>query len=582
MSVARAPAWALGLILAALASVPALYVGFVGDDLVQRAMLEGRWPGPTSWLGLYDWTPSSSATRPLLEQGPWPWFTDPDLELRFLRPVTSASLALDAWLFGRNAALAHAHSVLWLLLLTASSAKLYERWFTPPAARLSVAALALAGAHAQPTAWLAARHTLLGAALGASALWLWLRYREDGWKPGRYLAPSCLMASLLASESALVACALLVGYELATRGLRRGARGVLLFGAVALTYVGLYALLGYGGRGSGLYVSPFEAPARYLALGAGRVGVLAAELLLAMPADVVSFVDSVRGPIITAAAVAACVCAALLSRSRELTSLARRSLAWLSLATFVSLWTLVGTTATGRVLPLASLGAAAVVGNVLWLAWRAARTSTRPRRALAALALVCVGFLHFGLAPSFRTLTAVRLRAIASAQRDLAVDADVGACADRGYLYLLTGSDPALALFAGLALEFYAPEKAGAERFRVLSLAPQAQRLSRVAHDAFELDVASPPRKINPFEALLRSPEHPLVPGQRILLEEMTAVVELAEGMAVSRARFELNHDLDAGRVCLMAWRAGRLQAVPIPPLGETTLIAHEPGPMGM
>ena len=363
----RAPAWTWGVVLAALASVPALRVGFLGDDFIQRAMLDGRLSEPASWLGLYEFTPPRSPMRELIEQGSWPWFTDPELEIRFFRPIASASLAFDVWAFGSSAALAHAHSLLWLLLLMAVSASLYQRWFAPAAACLSAAVFALAGVHAQTTAWLAARHTLIGAVLGASALWVWVRYREDGWKAGRYLAPLCSLASLLASESALVASVLLVGYELSTRGLRRGARGASLFVAMACIYVGLYALLGYGSRGSGLYVSPFTAPGRYLALGVSRVGVLIAELLLATPADVVSYADAVRGPVLATALAAACACSAVLYRSRALTPVARRALAWLSLATLVSLWALVGMAATGRVLPLPMLGAAAVVGNVLWL-----------------------------------------------------------------------------------------------------------------------------------------------------------------------------------------------------------------------
>jgi hypothetical protein len=581
-TVLRAPAWTWGVVLAALTSIPALCVGFVGDDFIQRSMLEGERSEPTRWLELYSFTSPTAPMRELIEQGSWPWFTDPELEIRFPRPVSSASLALDVWLFGGNAVCAHVHSLLWLLLLTALSASLYQRWFAPSAARLSAAVFALAGAHAQPTAWLAARHTLIGATLGVGAVWAWVRYREDDWRVGRYLAPCGFVASLLASESALAAGVLLVGYELTRRGLRRGARGASPFIALAVLYLALYALLGFGTRGSGLYVSPFSAPARYVALGVSRVGVLLGELLVAAPADVVSYVDVARGPVIAAAVAAACAFGAVSSLSSQLTSVAREALAWLSAGTFVSLWALVGMEATGRVLPLPLLGSAAVVGNVAWLAWRAVRSATRARRAAGVLALVLVGTLHLGLSPAFRTIAALRLGAISVAQHDLAIEADVGACAGQGYVYLLTGGDPALALFSGPALEFHTPEKAGAERFRVLSLARQAQQLRRVSPNAFELELERSPRVSNPFEALLRSPEHPLTAGERVSLSEMTAVVEAPQGSGFSRARFEHHQGLDTGRVCLMAWRAGRLEAVPIPPLGESVLIAHEPGPMGL
>jgi hypothetical protein len=98
-------AWAA--LVAALASVPTLWVGFVGDDLLQRLMLEHRLPGfGDGFWRSYEFTPQSLPTSEQVTRGLLPWFTDPELRIRFFRPLTSASLAMDAWCFGRNAALA--------------------------------------------------------------------------------------------------------------------------------------------------------------------------------------------------------------------------------------------------------------------------------------------------------------------------------------------------------------------------------------------------------------------------------------------------------------------------------------------
>lgn len=208
-------AWVWAMLVTALLAAPALWVGFVGDDLIQRLRLEHRLPGfGDGFWSAYEFTPQSFPARELIQQGLLPWFTDPELRIHFLRPLTSASLALDAWCFGRNAALAHAHSIAWLLLLAAASARLYQRWFAPAPALLSALVFAMAGAHGMPTAWLASRHTLIAAALAVSSLWVWAKYREDRWQPGRWLAPSFLCASLLASESGLCGVVFLVAYEL--------------------------------------------------------------------------------------------------------------------------------------------------------------------------------------------------------------------------------------------------------------------------------------------------------------------------------------------------------------------------------
>src|SRR5688572_20549122 len=96
--------WLWAGCVAALASLPGLWVGFSSDDLSQRLMLEGRAPGYTAgWFGLYDFTPPNLPPSVRIEEGLLPWFTHPELKLRFFRPLSSATLGIDHALFGRNA-----------------------------------------------------------------------------------------------------------------------------------------------------------------------------------------------------------------------------------------------------------------------------------------------------------------------------------------------------------------------------------------------------------------------------------------------------------------------------------------------
>ena len=86
----------------------------------------------------------------LIEQGLLPWFTDPELKLRFWRPLSSATLAIDSFLFGRNAVLAHVHSLGWLVVLVTAASRLYQRWFPAPVALLASLLFAFSGVHAIP------------------------------------------------------------------------------------------------------------------------------------------------------------------------------------------------------------------------------------------------------------------------------------------------------------------------------------------------------------------------------------------------------------------------------------------------
>jgi hypothetical protein len=577
----RAGAWAA--LVTALVSVPTLWVGFVGDDLLQRLMLEHRLPGfGDGFWRSYEFTPQSLPTPEQVTRGILPWFTDPELQIRFFRPLTSASLAMDAWCFGRNAVLAHAHSIAWLLLLITMSARLYQRWFEPAPALLSALVFALAGAHGIPTAWLASRHTLIAAALTVGSLWAWAKYREDQWRPGRYLAPYLVIASLLASESALSSVAFLAAYELNARGWRRPG-GMLAYLGLGLVYVAWYAAADYGTHASGAYVSPFVSPGRYLSAVLVRVPSLAAELLWALPADAASAGGQVQVALVSAGIVgAAAYTGCLYALRARLPAASRCRLGWLAAATMVSLCTLAGTVPTSRVLPLPLFGSAAIVGHALCLLGDAARRAPWPRRMALAAPLLLFGALHLAFAPFVRVQTALACRAISAAEKQMAETAEVGNCSKQGYLYLLTGADPSVALFAGPALAFYAPQKAGAERFRVLSLAPHPQRLRREAMNVLELEVLAKTPKRGPIQDMLRSAEHPLRPGSQIPLGELRVRTLATGGGTWTRVRFEFQENLDPGRVCLIAWRGGRLEAVTLPDLGETVEIAHEPGPMGM
>jgi hypothetical protein len=582
------PVWHWAVLAAGAISLPSLFVGFYGDDLVQRLVLEGQIPGyALGAFELYDFTPPRFDIARSIDAGMFPWFTSAELSLRFLRPLTSASLALDHVMFGRNPLLAHLQSWCWMLLLAAAAANLYQRWFTRGAALVSALVFALSTVHGAPTAWLASRHTLIAASLAVSALWAWVKYREDGVRAGALLGPAFSIGSLLASESGLCGVLLLVCYELASRGWRRGFGGASLFSLIGLAYLASYAGLGYGARGSSFYVSPFNAPLDYLGIALWSVPALCAELLLGAPSALAAFVPEARAAFVLASLAASAALAAIAFAGRtQLSPSARRTLSWLTASSFVALFALVGAPVTGRVLPLPAFGAAALIGNAFWLVWHRARAKAdggASRRFNAWwLALATLGLLHFGLSPLLRLGVTFQFRQMAIDQQRLAEQADVGACGERGSLYLLTGADPIIALYASAALLFHTPSKGGAERLRVLSMAPQAVRLERSEPSTLSLQVLDLPRRQNAFERLYRPPDDPLLAGASVALSEVTVRVEAADAGVYDRARFEFRAEPELMPACFLVWRGGRLAALPLPQVGASVRVDHEIGPMGL
>ena len=112
-------------------------------------------------------------------------------------------------------------------------------------------------------------------------------------------------------------------------------------------------------------------------------------------------------------------------------------------------------------------------------------------------------------------------------------------------------------------------------------MAPQPHRLSRIAPAVLELETLGA-RQSHIFEQLFRGSSHPLREHERIDLGELAVQVEATSGALFTRARFAFDGDLERPRACLMVWRAGRLETMAVPGLGQGVRVEHEPGPMGL
>lgn len=570
--------WAVWIGL--VASLPAFFVGFANDDFVHRLWLEH---------GFADYTPPSHALYEFTgtRSRDWlvfheyvPWFTDPDWSLRFFRPLSSWSLALDHWIFGRSSVAAHLQSLLWFGLMLAVVVKLHRRWLPPPVATLASAMYALGGGFSVSTGWIASRHVLVGGALGALALFWHARWREDGFRAGVWLSPLALLVGLVGSEVTLGAAILVLAYELIERQESPGARvkSVLPCAAVTLGYLALYGGLGYGARGSGAYVSPFGDPLRYAAAACLRVPQLAAELFGALPAMSSAALSAGGELVLAALGVLATLFAGGLGfalRERLGAALSRRLL-FLSVGSLVSLVPLAGGFIGGRMLPLASIGAAALLGSLLHELSSLTRSLRSARRAGAYTATAALALPHLGIAPLVRLGIPFVLRDMGHVERAQAAQAELGGCADGATAYLLVGSDPTLTLYLSAALAFYEPERSRRLRGMVpLSMSPRDQRLSRTAPDTFELQSFGQLRPA-PFERLFRN--RPAQVGERVRTRGLEAQVLRTEGGSAQTVRFRFADG--AARACLLQLRDGVPKPIELA-VGETLTLPYAPGPSG-
>ncbi len=288
--------------LCALLVLPSLGAGWLLDDYQHQNVLAGRIEthAPASPYGLFAFIDGEPArVRAMVDAGVLPWWTLDDLRIRFWRPLTELTHALDHALAPREPVLAHAHNLLWGAALVWLATLLYrEVQGVVLAAGFAAIAFAVDDGHVFPLVWVANRNTVIAATLAVAALLLHVRWRRRAWVAGALLGPAAFLAALLAAEAALAILAYFVAYHavyptaLSARRPREAAGRIpplLPYAAIALAYLVAYRALGYGVHGSGQYLDPLGQPGTYLVEALPRAVLLLAGQLATVPLMLESF-----------------------------------------------------------------------------------------------------------------------------------------------------------------------------------------------------------------------------------------------------------------------------------------------------
>jgi hypothetical protein len=547
------------------------------DDYVQDAMLAGTFPAPRSAFALYDFGGRTAQDAERLRAFGWfPWWSAPDLKLAMFRPLSSASIALDHALFGGAAWPRRAHAAaLAAALLLAAWAVL--RLLLPPAvAWLALLVLAADPALSIPLAWLPNRNALAACALGIFGLYAYLRYRRGGGAGFALAAALSLGSSALAGEYALPLCAYVLAYEwlVASDALASRARSAAIVLAPVAAVVVLGAALGYGTRGSGLYVSPLVDPARYISAAYERLPVLAGELLCGLPPALADTWAERTGGALPASLLRLCAVAlvlGLLWRAARWTGAAgSHALRFFAAASLLGLPLLAGAVPEARLLLPLSLGAAGAAAVSLHaLAAKAldARAIPAARAGAAALALV-VATVFLGVKPVRAHGAAAWLRARADAHTAWALRAAVDDTRARDQEWIVIAARDFTTLqILPFVRAFHGKELPRA--YRVLSVAPRAHLLTRLDAHAFELRVIGG-RLDDLFAGSLHRPRtQPFSAGIGLAMPGLQVHVDAVERGQPARMRFVFPEPLDAGRYAFLYPEATGLQRLTLPSEGE-------------
>jgi hypothetical protein len=403
---ARTSPWLL-ILVAVVVHFPSIQTGFLLDDYLHLAMIEGTFPGDRAAWDLYNFVDDANREG-MAEAGLLPWWSHPQLLIHFFRPLSSALITLDHAIFGPSPLPMHLHSLLWWIAMVLGARAIFRRLFAPRAAELASWIFALAPCHAMPLSWLANRDALLALAFGAWGFWAWLRYR--GGDSLRWLALAALLFSfaLASGEYALCLAGYVGGHLLFVRGQphSRSALALAAYLVPALVYLALRTALHCGTDGSGFYTDPLRDPVPFLYLLPYRLSTLFLDGWLSLHEETLQAAIP-RELVVATALVLAAVIARVLWAQHERGTPERARTLWLSLGSLVALLPVLAVVPSTRVVGAAMLGVAPLVASLLDATWfplepveRASLPPSKRRMAeLTSAAVLVLGFVHLAHGP---------------------------------------------------------------------------------------------------------------------------------------------------------------------------------------
>jgi hypothetical protein len=385
-----------------------------------------------------------------------------------------------------------------------------------------------------------------------------------------------VMLAMAGGEYALCILPFFVLYELIAGPGSRGqrARALLPLLGLFVAYVALHRGMGFGSYASNVYVDPAREPGAWLGLALVRVPILVADMFLAIPTGKLALypelmkVQAVLGP-------AALLLVGVLvpGAVKRLDAQGRRRVLWLMVAAVLAILPVASSFVSARLLLIPGVGGHAVVAAIVLDGWDRLRDRTLWKKPLTWIRGVLSAALfaaHVGLASWWGLEELLNINRLNEGTRQAALLMQVDdAKVPEQRLIVLTAADPMTLLYPAFVrwVEGHPLPKS----WWVLSLAPRAHTLTRVADDALEMEVVGGSMLTGPVELLFRRPEFPFARGDVIELEGLDVrIVKVdADGRPVRvRFRFDVPVD-DPSLVFLLATKRGLIR-YPIGPVKAT------------
>lgn len=555
---------------------PALRSGLVADDYLQRSMLEGSYPVQRSPLDLFSFVDASRGDLgPTMDAGTFPWWVHPQLKLTALRPLSSLLVVLDVTL-GLSPFAAHVHSLLWWLALLVVLAAFLRQRVPAAVALLATAIYAFDPSSVTPVGWLSNRNAIVSALFGLVALWAHISWRERDWHPGPFVAGAAFALSLLGGEYAFGMFGYLIAYELVagSGGARRRLRALFPVAAPLAAYFALHVALGYGARGSSMYVDPLRQPLVFAADALLRFPALVVGELLNIPGELThaALALHLTGLVLLLIPVLAAIATVAPGAIRRLEPGPRRMVLFLLLGAALSLLPVLGAPPSARLLLVPALGGSVFIGVLIRdaaLRFLEAGALKRPFVWLGGLVGLGLFTAHVLLAPLTTYVQSSGWSSTQRLARSLYRRAKLDDRKLPGQTVVLLNSFELLTLI----YPPYVRHQHGSplpHAWRALSTTWEPLALRRTALDSIELDAKHGSLLQAVTVTLLRSEDLPVRVGERFHVRGMDVEVLAMDGWGPKSVRYHFDDDLDAPRFVFLEMGANGLRRLRLPRPGHS------------
>ena len=563
----------LGTLLLALAvHGPCLFAGFMADDFGQQGVLAGRSESsPWTRWNLYDFGAYADLGSADESAGAFPWWVDGDWRVRFLRPLSSASLALDHGLFGANALAGHASSLALFGLLLWAAARLFRRLGIPPGVCLTaLLVLSFDGGSLIPVGWIANRNSLLEGLFAVLACHGALAARESGSRGQALGALALASLAVAAKESGLhvllLLCWLFWRAEVPGGGpATRFPRLAMAAAVIGLGYVAAYGALGYGSNAL-FYPVPWSAPGPFLVHALQTLSSAPLAALSPFSADLIVLLPD-RAPALLAVALALGLPAALCIG---------RVLRGEPAAGLLFLWGLAALLPQAGAPPSDRLMFTAMIPWSCLIALFLARSLRPPKDALPPRHVRVLGLLvGLGAVAISGPLLVLLGAGFARGSRDLAravVEADVGSrTLGPRDVFLLQASPSSMIAPNPMAVwRFHGGDPA--VRIHALQAGQRALSWRRTKKNSLVFESREAPFLGSPFEKVfLTRPAGEAARGGRRWERAGFRVDASADDRGrIGSLHLELESSADDPRWRFLVWQDGRLTHLPPPAVGDS------------